>query len=156
MVHVFMYMDGLNGEVGDLLVMPGTHKKVMANDAFRQFQFEDLPGSRTIDNLAPGSIIIVHSALQHARRPKPGGGNATSSTPPTVKKASSGPPIPTSLKSTASPLKPAVTGTANTPSSTTPASSLSARITWTGSTRKIRAVSYCNYSIHQYKMSLIK
>jgi hypothetical protein len=25
MVHVFMYLDGLNGEVGDLLVMPGTH-----------------------------------------------------------------------------------------------------------------------------------
>lgn len=74
MVHVFMYMNGLNGEVGDLLVMPGTHKKVMANDAYRQFQFEDLPGSRTIDNLAHGSIVIVHSALQHARRPKPGGG----------------------------------------------------------------------------------
>ena len=74
MVHVFMYMDGLNGEVGDLLVMPGTHKKVMNNDAFRQFQFEDLPGSRTVDNLATGSIVIVHSALQHARRPKSGRG----------------------------------------------------------------------------------
>lgn len=74
MVHVFMYLDGLNGEVGDLLVMPGTHKKVMANDAFRQFEFEDLPGSLTIDSLASGSIIIVHSAVQHARRPKLGGG----------------------------------------------------------------------------------
>ena len=74
MVHVFMYLDGLNGEVGDLLLMPGTHKKVMNNDAFGQFQFEDLPGSRTVDNLAAGSIILLHSALQHARRPKPGGG----------------------------------------------------------------------------------
>jgi len=73
MVHVFMYMDGLNGEIGDLLVMPGTHKKVMNNDAFQQFQFEDLPGSRAIDDLAPGSIIIIHSAVQHARRPKTGG-----------------------------------------------------------------------------------
>ena len=72
MVHVFMYLDGLNGEVGDLLIMPGTHKKVMNNDAFGQFQFQDLPGSRTVDNLAAGSIIIVHSAVQHARRPKPG------------------------------------------------------------------------------------
>ena len=73
MVHVFMYLDGLNGEVGDLLVMPGTHKKVMNGDAFRQFEYEDLPGSKTYDNLPPGSIIIVHSAVQHARRPKPGG-----------------------------------------------------------------------------------
>jgi hypothetical protein len=74
MVHVFMYLDGLNGEIGDLLVMPGTQKKVMAQDAFRQFEFEDLPGSVTVDSLASGSIIIVHSAVQHARRPKPGGG----------------------------------------------------------------------------------
>lgn len=74
MVHVFMYLDGLNGEIGDLLVMPGTHKKVMAGDAFRQFEYSDLPGSKTYNNLPPGSAIIVHSAVQHARRPKPGGG----------------------------------------------------------------------------------
>lgn len=73
MVHVFMYLDGLNGQIGDLLVMPGTHKKVMDRDAFRQFEYADLPGSVTVDDLAPGSIIIVHSAVQHARRPKPGG-----------------------------------------------------------------------------------
>lgn len=74
MVHVFMYLDGLNGEVGDLLVMPGTHKRVMDGNAFRQFEFNDLPGSVTVDSLPPGSCIIVHSAVQHARRPKPGGG----------------------------------------------------------------------------------
>jgi len=73
MVHVFMYLDGLNGEVGDLLVMPGTHTKVMHGDADRQFEYADLPGSVTYDDLAPGSIVIVHSAVQHARRPKPGG-----------------------------------------------------------------------------------
>ena len=73
MVHVFMYLDGLNGEVGDLLVMPGTHKKVMNGDAFKSFEYEDLPGSVTIDHLPPASLIIVHSAVQHARRPKPGG-----------------------------------------------------------------------------------
>lgn len=73
MIHVFMYLDGLNGEVGDLLVMPGTHKKVMDGDAFRQFEYDDLPGSRTHDSLPPGSAIIVHSAVQHCRRPKPGG-----------------------------------------------------------------------------------
>ena len=74
MVHVFIYLSGLNGEVGDLLVMPGTHKMVMASNAFRQFEYEDLPGSVTVDSLRPGSFIIVHSAVQHARRPKPGGG----------------------------------------------------------------------------------
>lgn len=73
MVHVFFYLNGLNGEVGDLLVLPGTHKKVMNRDAFGNFGTEDLPGSRTFNNLPPGTAIIVHSAVQHARRPKPGG-----------------------------------------------------------------------------------
>ena len=72
MVHVFMYHSGLNGEVGDLLVLPGSHKKIMNRDAFQQFGCADLPGSRTINNLAPASVVIVHSALQHARRAKPG------------------------------------------------------------------------------------
>ena len=71
MVHVFMYHSGLNGEVGDLLVLPGSHKKTMNRDAFQQFGCADLPGSRTINDLAPASVVIVHSALQHARRAKP-------------------------------------------------------------------------------------
>ena len=70
MVHVFMYHSGLNGEVGDLLVLPGSHKKIMNGDAFRQFGCADLPESRTINDLAPASVVIVHSALQHARRAK--------------------------------------------------------------------------------------
>jgi hypothetical protein len=75
MVHVFFYLNGLNGEVGDLLVLPTSHKTVTSNNAFGLFDTEDLPGSLTFNNLAPGSAVIVHSALQHARRPKPGGGN---------------------------------------------------------------------------------
>ena len=43
----------------------------MNRDAFHQFGTADLPGSRTIDDLAPASVAIVHSALQHARRAKP-------------------------------------------------------------------------------------
>ena len=73
MVHAFMYQDGLNGQIGDLLVLPGTHKKVMNRDAYSQFKTQDLPGARTIDTLAPASVVIVHSAMQHARRPKSGG-----------------------------------------------------------------------------------
>ena len=75
MVHVFYYLNGLNGEVGDLLLTPGTHNKVMNRDALGQFGTEDLPGSMVVDNVPPGTAIIVHSALFHARRPKPGGEN---------------------------------------------------------------------------------
>ncbi len=75
MVHVFMYLDGLNGEIGDLLVLPGSHRMVIDRRAPQLFKFADLPESLTIDSLAPGSAIILHSAIVHARRPKPGGAN---------------------------------------------------------------------------------
>ena len=73
MVHVFYYPRGLNGEIGDLLVVPGSQRRVVANDALVIFGTEDLPGSVTMDRLPPGSAVIVHSALFHARRAKPGG-----------------------------------------------------------------------------------
>ena len=75
MVHIFYYLNGLNGEVGDLLLVPGTHNKIMNRDALSQFGTSDLPGSLTIDNVPEGTAVIVHSALFHARRPKPGGEN---------------------------------------------------------------------------------
>jgi hypothetical protein len=73
MVHVFYYLNGLNGEVGDLLVLPKSQDVVVPNGGMRLFGTEDLPGSLCVDDLTPGSAIIVHSALWHARRPKPGG-----------------------------------------------------------------------------------
>ena len=73
MVHVFYYTDGLNGDIGDLLVVPGSQRSVIEGDALMLFGTKDLPGSVTVDRLAPGSAIIVHSALFHARRAKPGG-----------------------------------------------------------------------------------
>ena len=73
MVHVFYYLNGLNGEVGDLLLVPRSQHSVIARDALHIFGTEDLPGSLTVDRLAPGSAVIVHSALFHARRAKPGG-----------------------------------------------------------------------------------
>ena len=73
MIHCFHYPNGLNGEVGDLLVLPKSHKSVMQKNAFSAtFYAEDLPGSKTFDNLPPGSVVIVHSALMHARRAKSG------------------------------------------------------------------------------------
>ena len=73
MVHVFYYPVGLNGQIGDLLVVPGSQRRVVANDALVIFGTENLPGSVTVDRLPRGSAVIVHSALFHARRAKLGG-----------------------------------------------------------------------------------
>ena len=73
MVHVFYYLNGLNGEIGDLLVLPKSQDMIIANGGLKLFGTQDLPGSLCVDNLTPGSAIIVHSGVWHARRPKPGG-----------------------------------------------------------------------------------
>jgi len=73
MVHVFFYLSGLDGTVGDLLLLPGTHRIVMTGGAYAHFGTADLPGSVTVDRLPAGSIVVVHSALLHGRRAKPGG-----------------------------------------------------------------------------------
>ena len=75
MVHVFYYLDGLNGEIGDLLVLPRSQNMVIANGGLGLFGTEDLPGSICVDNVSPGTAIIVHSGVWHARRAKPGGEN---------------------------------------------------------------------------------
>jgi len=73
MVHVFHYLNGLDGTIGDLLVWPGSQHSVLAHQALRFCDTADLPGSVVVDDLPPGSVVIVHSALLHARRAKPGG-----------------------------------------------------------------------------------
>ena len=75
MVHAFFYLNGLNGEIGDLLALPGSHKMVCERD-LGIFGTEELPGSLAFDNLEAGSMVIVHSALFHGRRQKPGGENS--------------------------------------------------------------------------------
>ena len=64
----------LDGQVGDLILQPRSHKVVM-NQGNNLLGFEDeaLPGSVTIDSLPEGSAVLVHSALLHGRRAKPGG-----------------------------------------------------------------------------------
>ena len=74
-VHILAYLNGLNGTIGDLLVWPGSHRAVMRRDACAFVGTELLPGSVVIDDLQPGSVMLVHSALVHARRPRPGGEN---------------------------------------------------------------------------------
>jgi hypothetical protein len=73
MVHVFYYLSGLNGTIGDLLLLPRSQNWIMGNGAASAFGAADLPGSIVIDQLSPGTAVIVHSALLHARRAKPGG-----------------------------------------------------------------------------------
>ncbi len=74
MVHVFYYLDGLNGEVGDLLVLPRSQNTIVGNGSLSMLGTEDLPNSLTVDDVPPGTAIIVHSAVWHARRAKPGDG----------------------------------------------------------------------------------
>lgn len=72
-IHVLHYPHGLNGTIGDLLLLPGSHRSVMRRDALSFLKTQDLPGCVVIDALPPGSTIFVHSALVHARRRRPGG-----------------------------------------------------------------------------------
>ena len=72
MVHVFYYLSGMNGEIGDLLVLPRS-QYVIAQRDLRMLDSIDLPGSVCIDDLEPGAAVVVHSAVWHTRRPKPGG-----------------------------------------------------------------------------------
>jgi hypothetical protein len=73
MVHLFYYFNGLNGEIGDLLVLPRTQKTIVDNGALNHLGTADLPGTVVVDSLPLGSAVMVNSALWHARRPKPGG-----------------------------------------------------------------------------------
>lgn len=73
MVHAFFYLNGLNGEVGDLVVVPGSHRSVMRGDAFAFMGTEPLPGEVVFHNVPPGTMIVAHSGVLHARRAKPGG-----------------------------------------------------------------------------------
>jgi ectoine hydroxylase-related dioxygenase (phytanoyl-CoA dioxygenase family) len=73
MVHVFYYLNGLDGTVGDLLLVPGSQEFPVDSDALTFLGTTDLPGSVTVDDLSPGSVVIVHSGMWHARRAKPGG-----------------------------------------------------------------------------------
>ena len=74
MIHVFYYLNGLNGEIGDLLALPGSQKTVSQRN-LNIFGDNDLPGSIAFNNLPAGSAVFVHSALFHARRAKKGGEN---------------------------------------------------------------------------------
>jgi hypothetical protein len=72
-VHVLIYLNGLNGTVGDLMLAPGTHRSVASKRALWFMGWQPLPGAVVIDDLPPGAAVIMHSAMFHARIQKPGG-----------------------------------------------------------------------------------
>jgi hypothetical protein len=75
MVHAFNYIDGLTGEVGDLLLLPGSHRATFNRSGFgRLFGTAALDGHIALDNLPAGSVVLAHSACLHGRRARPGAG----------------------------------------------------------------------------------
>ncbi|MFJ6659542.1 phytanoyl-CoA dioxygenase family protein [Streptomyces sp. NPDC091377] len=68
MVHALHYIGGLQPELGGLAVLPGSHREVAEKDARSHLGTSVLPGEVVIDNLPPGSTVVLHSALFHTRR----------------------------------------------------------------------------------------
>ncbi|MER7165429.1 phytanoyl-CoA dioxygenase family protein [Micromonospora sp. NPDC000207] len=73
MIHALHYLDGLTEETASLVVLPGSHREVAAKDARAGAGTDPLPGEVVLDRLPPGSTVVVHSALFHARRALPAG-----------------------------------------------------------------------------------
>jgi len=73
MIHVLYYLTGLDGTIGDLVVLPGTQHIIAEKNALAHVGERRLAGEVVIDSLPPGSAVVMHSALFHARRAKLGG-----------------------------------------------------------------------------------
>ena len=75
MLHTFWYLNGLDGTIGDLLVVPGSQRMLLERGTLGHWGTQDLPGTLVVDDIPPGSMVIVNSAVLHARRAKSGGEN---------------------------------------------------------------------------------
>lgn len=73
MIHFFIYLNGLNGTIGDLVVVPGTHMHVMGRYDYTGHGAGQMQGEVVINDLPEGSIVAIHSGLLHCRRAQPGG-----------------------------------------------------------------------------------
>jgi hypothetical protein len=71
MVHALHYLGGLDGTIGSLTVVPGSHRQTWSKSALAHLGSAELPGEVVIDKLPHGSTVLVNSALLHARRPEP-------------------------------------------------------------------------------------
>lgn len=72
MIHTLHYPNGLDAKTSVLAVLPGSHRVVAAKTARAHLGTQQLPGEVVISRLPRGSTVVLHSALLHARRPKPG------------------------------------------------------------------------------------
>jgi len=73
MVHALHYLDGLDQQTAALVVLPGSHRQVAEKSAISHLGTAPLDGEVVICDLPPGSTVVLHSALFHARRSRPGG-----------------------------------------------------------------------------------
>ncbi|MET9480894.1 phytanoyl-CoA dioxygenase family protein [Streptomyces sp. NPDC006638] len=71
MIHTLHYLDGLSPDTSSLVVLPGSHHEVAEKTARGHLGTRELPGEVVIDRLPSGSTVVLHSALFHARRPRP-------------------------------------------------------------------------------------
>lgn len=72
MIHALHYIGGLRPAMGPLAVLPGSHRQVAEKDAWSHLGTAEQPGEVLIDELPPGSTVLLHSALFHTRRAAPG------------------------------------------------------------------------------------
>jgi hypothetical protein len=68
MVHVLHYLDGLTSETSSLVVLPGSHRERLGKMARAHLGTDSLTGEVVLEDLPPGSTVVLHSALFHARR----------------------------------------------------------------------------------------
>lgn len=73
MVHVFLYINGLNGEIGDLLLIPSSHTKKLKRYEYSSKPLDCFENCKIVNNIPEGSVIIINSKLIHARKAKSGG-----------------------------------------------------------------------------------
>lgn len=68
MIHTLHYLDGLDKQTSALAILPGSHTQVAEKKARDHLRTEEIPGEVVLEDLPPGSTVVLHSALFHARR----------------------------------------------------------------------------------------
>ncbi|WP_327339454.1 phytanoyl-CoA dioxygenase family protein [Streptomyces sp. NBC_01324] len=68
MIHALHYIGGIQPELGGLAVLPGSHLEIAEKDARSHLGTDTLPGEVVIDDVPPGTTVVLHSALFHTRR----------------------------------------------------------------------------------------
>jgi hypothetical protein len=71
MIHIFHYLNGLDNSIGELVLIPGSHRWHGSRYHLSDKSFDSFPDAIAIGQLKPGSVIVIHSALVHGRRALP-------------------------------------------------------------------------------------